>query len=95
MIPAITSVQPLEGHRLQVAFDDGVVCLVDLSDDLWGPMFEPLRDPELFGKVRADPEGHTVTWPNGADIDPLVLHGDYPPSPPSRLRVDRVSAGAA
>ncbi len=95
MIPAIVSVSPLDGHRLQVVFDDGVVCLVDLSEDLWGPMFEPLRDPEYFRQVRVEPEGHTVSWPNGVDIDPLVLHGDFPPSPPSRLRVDRVSAGAA
>ena len=69
--------------------------LVDFSDDLWGPMFEPLRDPEVFRQVRVDSEGHTVSWPNGADIDPLVLHGDFPPSPPSRLRVERVAAGAA
>ena len=39
--------------------------------------FEPLRDPEFFAEVRVDPEAHTVVWPNGADLDPLVLHGDY------------------
>jgi hypothetical protein len=44
-------------------------------------VFEPLRrDPELFRRVRVDHELGTVVWPNGADLDPDVLHGDYPAS---------------
>jgi hypothetical protein len=35
--------------------------------------------------VRVDDDLGTVTWPNGADLDPLVLHGDFEPaSPPVR-----------
>lgn len=41
------------------------------------PVFEPLRqDPELFRQVRVDQELGTVVWPNGADLDPDVLHRD-------------------
>ena len=41
-------------------------------------MFEPLRaDPELFRQVRVDEELGTIVWPNGADMDPDVLHGDF------------------
>jgi hypothetical protein len=29
--------------------------------------------------VRVDPELGTVVWPNGYDLDPDVLHGDYEP----------------
>jgi Protein of unknown function (DUF2442) len=50
---------------------------VDLSDDLWGPMAEPLQDPAYFRQVSVDPELGTVVWPNGYDLDPDVLHGDY------------------
>ena len=46
---------------------------IDLADDLWGEVFEPLRDLSLFIEVEADPELGTVGWPNGADLDPESL----------------------
>lgn len=50
---------------------------VDLADELWGPMLEPLReDPKLFRQVRVDDELGTIVWPNGADMDPDVLRGE-------------------
>ena len=76
-VVAVTAVVPLEGYRLQLRFDDGSERVVDLSDALWGPMAEPLRDPEYFRLVRVDTELRTVVWPNGFDLDPDVLHGDY------------------
>jgi hypothetical protein len=78
---SVTSVEVLGHYRLRLGFSDGLVRDVDLSylRDR-GPIFEPLRDPEFFAQVRADPEARTVVWPNGADLDPLVLHGDYEPA---------------
>jgi len=35
---------------------------------------EPLRDPDLFGKVRVNPETGTIEWPNGADLAPDALY---------------------
>jgi hypothetical protein len=43
-------------------------------------VFEPLADPDFFARVRLDDELGTVVWPNGADLDPLVLHGDFEPA---------------
>jgi hypothetical protein len=37
-------------------------------------VFEPLREPAFFARVTVDPEIGTVVWPNGADLDPLVLY---------------------
>ncbi len=37
-------------------------------------ILEALRDPVIFSAVRVAPELGTVVWPNGADLDPLVLH---------------------
>lgn len=31
-------------------------------------------DPAYFSQVRVDEEAGTIVWPNGADLDPLVLH---------------------
>ena len=44
-------------------------------------MFEPLKDPASFAKVYVD--HGTVVWPNGLDLDPLVLHGDFDPERPN------------
>jgi hypothetical protein len=76
-LPRVTAVEPLQGSRLRLTFTDGLVREVDLSGDLWGPMAEPLQDPDYFRQVRVDPELGTVVWPNGYDLDPDVLHGDH------------------
>ena len=78
----IRRVEPLEGFVLRLGFDDGTVREIDLEAELWGPVFEPLRhDPQLFRQVRVDDELGTIVWPNGADLDPDVLHGDAPQAP--------------
>lgn len=74
----VRTVEPLSDFLLRVGFDDGTVREVDLKDELWGPMFEPLRDPQVFRQVQVDEELGTVVWPNGADLDPDVLHSDAP-----------------
>ncbi|HUP71335.1 MAG TPA: DUF2442 domain-containing protein [Acidimicrobiales bacterium] len=78
-IPRVVGVEVRPPFKLRVAFDDGIVRDVDLVDELWGPMFEPLTDPAFFAKA-AVAHG-TVVWPNGLDLDPLVLHGDFEPVP--------------
>jgi hypothetical protein len=78
---AITHVEPLDGFRLRLQFNDGAERVVELEDELWGPVFDPLRaDPELFRQARVDDELGTVVWPNGADMDPDVLYGSHSPA---------------
>lgn len=76
-IPRVTAVEIRPPFGLHLTFNDGVVRDVDLTRDVWGPMFEPLQNPEFFAQV-AIKDG-TVAWPNGLDLDPLVLHGDFEP----------------
>ena len=52
-------------------FSDGAVGEVDLSAELDGPIFSPLRDIEQF--KRCSVAYHTLTWPNGADFAPEFL----------------------
>ena len=73
----ITAVEHLGGFRLRLAFADGVVGEVDLSDRLAGevgPVFQPLQDVAYFARVSVDSELGTIVWPNGADLAPDVLH---------------------
>jgi Protein of unknown function (DUF2442) len=61
-------------YVIWLRFSDGVAGEVDLSGELDGPVFEPLRDLATFRSVRLHPELHTVVWPNGADFAPEFLH---------------------
>jgi hypothetical protein len=77
----VTEVEPLDGFMLRLRFNDGSERVVDLAEELWGPVFEPLKaDPDLFRQVRVDEEIGTIVWPNGADMDPDVLHGSREPA---------------
>lgn len=60
---------------MHVRFEDSTSADVDLSylHD-YGGIFEPLRDPEYFRQLRADPDAGTIVWPNEADIAPETLY---------------------
>jgi Protein of unknown function (DUF2442) len=72
----VTTAEVLGHYRLTVGFGDGSSRDVDLTEELHGPVFEPLANPDFFAQVRVDDELGTVVWPNGADLEPRVLHGD-------------------
>ena len=81
----ITDVRFVRDRVVRLWFSDGSERVVDLSSLLWGPAFEEIaNDEDLFAQVQVDPEIGTITWPNGADLDPDVLHGDYEPANPAR-----------
>lgn len=75
----VTAVEPLDDHRLRVAFNDGVGREVDCSFLFHGTLGQPLRDPDYFRQVRVDEEARTVVWPNGLDPAPELLHGEHEP----------------
>jgi hypothetical protein len=74
MILRITDAAVVGPHLLRLSFNDGVQKTVDLSGQLTGPVFEPLRDPAFFARVELDRTCGTVVWPNGADFAPEALH---------------------
>jgi hypothetical protein len=79
-LPRVRHVEVIADHVLRVVFHDGAVRDVELKDELWGPMAEPLKDPAYFALARVDAQLGTVCWPNGYDLDPDVLHGDHAPA---------------
>jgi hypothetical protein len=74
MILHVTDVKHLHDYQLWLKFNDGIEGTVDLAQELWGSMFEPLKDKALFGQVKLDHELDTIVWPNGADFAPEFLH---------------------
>ena len=75
MLPNVVSVTQTGPYRLLIRFDDGAEGEIDIQKTTtFEGVFEPLKDPVFFSQVRVDPEAGTIVWPNGADLDPLVLH---------------------
>lgn len=69
----VKTVKPLPGYRLEVEFTDGVKGTVSLEDRLFGPVFEPLKDPKMFAQVGIDEFG-AICWSNGADLAPDAIY---------------------
>lgn len=72
----ITKVQVKQHYVLDVLFEDGIQGEISLSDRLFGPMFEPLRDPAFFARASVDAFG-AICWPNGADIAPDAIYAKF------------------
>ena len=66
MFALVIEARPLDGYR------QGIVDVAKLIP--FKGVFRPLRDPKYFHRLRVDIEAGTICWPNGAGIDPDVLH---------------------
>lgn len=71
----VRAVEPLANYKVRVEFEDKTQRELDLKPYLRGPIFESIRDDlSVFRSMKVQ-EG-TITWDNGADIDPDVLYYD-------------------
>ena len=59
-------------YKIKLCFTDGLKGIVDLKDEIWGEVFEPLKDIEYFKKYSKD--RWTIVWDCGADFAPEFLH---------------------
>ena len=69
----VTGVRYLRDFVLWLRFNDGVEGEIDLATEIWGDVFEPVRDREYFARVAVNSEIGTIAWPNGADFAPEFL----------------------
>lgn len=71
----IVEARSLEPFHVWLRFADGREGVVDLGELFSeGTVFEPLRDPAEFAKVRVDRESGTIAWPGDVDLDPDGLY---------------------
>lgn len=61
-------------YVIWLRFNDGAEGEVDLRDELYGEVFEPLKDLEMFKSFKVDPDLETIVWENGADFAPEFLY---------------------
>ena len=79
-LPSVVGVAVLRPHVMRLLFDDGLVRDIQyVPGQVTSQMLAPLDDPEYFAQVQVDADAGTVVWPNGLDLAPEVLHGDYEP----------------
>jgi hypothetical protein len=92
--PRVISVLPVDGFRLELTFDDGVVGIVDMEGWLIGSggVMEPLADRAFFQQVTVDAEAGTIQWPNGVDLCPDVLYSRATGIPIPFAEADRSTA---
>jgi hypothetical protein len=69
----ITQAKHAHDYQIWLQFNDGIEGVVDLTQELWGSMFEPLKDRQLFSQMALDSELDTVVWPNGADLGARIF----------------------
>ena len=74
MIPKLASAEYVSGHTLHLKFADGIEADVDLEEEMWGALFEPLKEPAAFREFELDEELNTITWLTGADFAPEFLY---------------------
>ena len=74
MFPRVIEARYVRDFIVLVRFQDGVQGEVDLEPQLYGEVFEPLRDSQYFRQFRVDSDLHTLVWPNGADFAPEFLY---------------------
>lgn len=72
--PRLEQAEYLRDYTIRVRFADGVEGEIDMRNELWGEVFEPLKDLKLFKEFRLDHELNTVCWPTGADLAPEYLY---------------------
>ena len=76
MIPRIKKLQPKEGFRLLVEFDDGKRVIYDVNSDINDiPSYQDLRTINcLFNSVQLDASRTCVFWTDDIDLPSDIIY---------------------
>ncbi|MBZ0161021.1 DUF2442 domain-containing protein [Candidatus Methylomirabilis sp.] len=74
MIPKVVEARYTHDFTIHIRFEDGTEGDVNLREELYGEIFEPLKDIAVFKTFTVHPDFHTLCWPNGADFAPEFLY---------------------
>ncbi len=68
----ISNAKYLNDYVVELEFTDGLSGRVDLKDEIYGEVFQPLKDIDYFKSFTRD--RWTIGWDCGADFAPEFLH---------------------
>lgn len=80
MLPKLQEAKYQGDYRIRLKFADGMEGEVDLEKELWGEMFQTLKDKSRFSEFFLSNELDTIVWPNGADFAPEFLYQQLCPN---------------
>jgi len=72
MLIKVIKASYVSDYNLDITFNTGEKKRVDLEGQLWGEVFEPLKDRTFFSRFFVN--DFTIEWPNGADFAPEFLY---------------------
>ena len=72
MLIKVIDAKYLKDYSVQLTFNTSEKKVVDLEDQLWGEIFEPLKNKGFFRNFKLN--DFTIEWPNGADFSPEFLY---------------------
>lgn len=61
-------------YKIQLEFDNNESGVIDLSSELYGEIFEPLKNINYFKSFQLNNSAGTIEWKNGADFAPEFLY---------------------
>ena len=75
LLKRVVAAEHLGGQRLRLRFEDGVQGDVDLRRVVaaFQGLLKALEDPAYVARVAVTNHG-TIEWPNGVELDPIVLY---------------------
>lgn len=79
MLPKLQEARYQGEYRIWLKFLDGTEGEINLEKELWGEVFQPLKDKARFSKFWLDEELETIVWKNGADFAPEFLYQQLRP----------------
>jgi len=71
MFLEVSAAKYLGDYKINLIFNSGESKTVDLSAELIGEVFEPLKDKSFFESFKI--KYNTIEWSNGADFAPEFL----------------------
>ena len=74
MILHVKEARYLHDYVIWCRFSDGAEGEVDLKDELYGDVFDPLKNLVAFKSFKVDSDLETIVWENGADMAPEFLY---------------------
>ena len=72
MLVKVVEATYIKDYIIQLTFNTSEKKVIDLKDQLWGEIFEPLNNKDVFRTFKLN--DFTIEWPNGADFSPEFLY---------------------
>lgn len=72
MLIKVVNARYVKDYEIEFSFNDGTKNIIDLKNEIEGPIFEPLKNKEYFKNFKIN--RWTVEWENGADFAPEFLY---------------------